>query len=98
LSLADSTKDTITLDYVLTRIGVEREREFLVESLKKWLGEDALSQPGANELGSVSSRVINEFQDHVQKKYGGAKGYCKNVLGLKDEDISAIVKNLTTQP
>jgi Tyrosine phosphatase family len=90
----ESPRDVIALDYVLTRIGVERERESLNESLKKWLGEDAMDQPGVFEMGTVSFPIINKFQDHFQQKYGGAKGYSKDMLGFDDNDLSIICNNI----
>ena len=93
-SLIDTPPDLISMDYLLTRIGIEREREVLNKSLEKWLGADAMNQPGVFELGSVSARVINEFQDHFREKYGGAKGYCRDVLGFDDKDLSIICKNI----
>ena len=90
----DTPPDVISLDYLLTRIGIEREREFLQKGLEKWLGEDAMNVPGVREMGSVTVRVITEFQDHLREKYGGAKGYCTAVLGFDDNDLSIICNNI----
>jgi protein tyrosine/serine phosphatase len=97
MNLVDAPKEVASFDYLLTRIGIERERDFLNESLKKWLGEDAMSQPGVAELGSVSPRVAKEFQELFHEKYGGAIGYCKSVLGFSDHDIDLIRKNIARQ-
>jgi len=92
--LVETPRESTSLDYLLTRVGIERDREFLNEGLKKWLGEDAMDQPGVFELSSVNPRVVDEFQDHLEKKYGGAKGYCTEVLGFDDNDISLICNNI----
>jgi hypothetical protein len=94
LQLVGATKETITLDYMLTRVGIEREREFLNESLRNWLGDDAMNQPGVFQMGSITPRVADEFQDQLAEKRGGAKGYLKKVLGLGAEDIAVIADNI----
>jgi protein tyrosine/serine phosphatase len=97
LDLVGTPKDAIALDYLLSRIGIEREREFLRESLRQWLGDDAMSHPGVAELGSVSPRVADHWQQHLAEKYGGSRGYCKDVLGFNDDEIDVICKNIKRQ-
>lgn len=94
LNIAGTPKETITFDYTLTRVGIEREREFLIQNLKNWLGEDVMDQPGVLGLSSISKRVGDGFQERLEAEYGGVEGYCKNRLGFTDEDLVLIRKNL----
>ena len=98
-SLTGTPVDTIAEDYILTRIGIEKERELLQGNLKKWLGDDAMSQPGVLQLGSVSMDVMRKFMVFLDEEYGGGAGYCRDHLGLSEQDVAKIVRNIAlSQP
>jgi len=94
LSFTGHTFEDIANDYQLTRIGVEAERGMLTKGLTMWLGEDAMEQKGVFELSSTSTNVMMGFLKFVDEKYGGAVGYCKNILGFTDGDLEKIRQNV----
>jgi hypothetical protein len=95
LAIAGQSPEDIANDYVLTRIGIETERAMLTESLKQWLGEDAMEQDGVLELSSISTTFMTGFLDLMGERYGGPIGYCKSVLGFTDEDLDIIRFNIS---
>jgi hypothetical protein len=94
LTLAGHTPEEIANDYLLSRIGVESQRVMLTESLKQWLGEDAMEQDGVLELSSNSGEVMIGFLKFMDEKYSGPIGYCRDVLGFSEVDLEAVRKNI----
>lgn len=95
LTIAGQSPEEIANDYLLTRIGVETERAMLTESLKSWLGEDAMEQVGVLELSSTTTAIMIGFLESMGDKYGGPVGYCKSVLGFTDVDLEIIRANIS---
>ena len=80
---------------MLTRIGVEPQRELLTKALMKFLPPGfSYDTPGFHEMSSVKKEYMYAFLDVLQKDYGGVEGYCKNKLGLSEEEIEAVKKRL----
>ncbi|KAF2420563.1 hypothetical protein EJ08DRAFT_24944 [Tothia fuscella] len=94
LSLAGQTREVIAYDYILTRIGIESEREMLTENLKVWLGDDAMEQDGVFELSSSNAANMLAFLKFMDEKYGGPVGWCRSILGFGDEDLDVIRRNI----
>jgi len=94
LSLVECPIQRIGEDYNLTRIGTEKEREFLVKSLLAWFGEDWIKRPGPKELGSTSPEIMITFVKHLDAEYGGTAGYIHNVLGLPVGSAEKIKANI----
>jgi len=92
--LVETPTEVIAEDYVLSRIGVEKERKILTENLKKWLGEEAMNQPGVLELASVSLKVMEAFIVTLHRRFGGAKGYLVDGLGFSEREVETIIRNI----
>jgi len=79
---------------VLSRIGIETGRLALLEGLREWLGEDALEQEGVLELASTKAEFMLVFLRFMDGKYGGPVGYCRDILGLTEEDLVRVRGNI----
>ncbi|KIW05280.1 uncharacterized protein PV09_03808 [Verruconis gallopava] len=92
--LVEHDVDLIGYDYSLTRIGVEPEREMLTAVLKNWLGDDAMRQPGIINLGSTNPGIAAAFVSVVQEEYGNFWNYCRQEMGLTEDDLKQVVRNI----
>ncbi|CAK5275325.1 unnamed protein product [Mycena citricolor] len=93
LKLAGVDNQAIAHDYALTRIGREPAREMIMERLSKEPLFASNSEAAMN-MFTCRSVTMSAFLDLLDAKYSGAEGYCKNIVGLSDEDISVIRQNL----
>ncbi|KAF4334511.1 tyrosine phosphatase [Fusarium beomiforme] len=93
LSLAGANRDTIALDYLLTRVGSEPVRKSLIGHVVDSLGTD-LDTPGVHNLCSLRRTSWDAFMYDLQVKFGGVEGYIINKLDLTPEDVETIKKNL----
>ena len=67
--------------------------------------QKVFDEPGFEEMCSTKGATILAFLDSLNEKYGsygngkyaGAKGYLTRELGLTDEDLEKIRKNLATK-
>ncbi|KAF2674173.1 hypothetical protein BT63DRAFT_366642 [Microthyrium microscopicum] len=101
-NLTDCPVHVIAEDYMLTRLGTERDRELLIKNLKAWLGENAYDQPGVLQLGSVNMKTMEEFNKSLNLQYGdgkrnGARGWLQGELDFSPEEVDQIVKNISVE-
>ena len=87
LSLAGAPTSLIAYDYTLTRVGVEPNREMLLQMLKLWNKEWTAETPGMSEFVQVRGKFMLGFLDAVQEKWGGVEGYVVEVLGIGKEGV-----------
>jgi hypothetical protein len=57
---------------------------------KEGQGGFDLSSPGLREALGTNAAVMVDFIDHLQRKYGGAKGYMMGQLGFSEEEVGQI--------
>ncbi|KAF2035522.1 hypothetical protein EK21DRAFT_84573 [Setomelanomma holmii] len=90
LSLAGASRELIAYDYTLTRIGVEPRREVLLQMLKLWNKEWTNETPGIREFVQVKGEYILAFLDAVAERYGGVRGYVRDVLVFEEDEVVAM--------
>lgn len=95
MSLANASSDTISLDYLLTRVGSEPRRERLMAHALKETG-CIDSDPGFCNLCNLHENSWGAFVQEVQSKYDSFEGYAMQRLGFSMEDIIEIRGNLCT--
>jgi len=93
LSLAGVDDETIAVDYELTRIGREPDRE---KVLKRLAQEPIFADNKDAALNMLTSRreTMLAFLNLLRQKYGGAEGYAEQFCQLSPEDIQSIRRNL----
>ncbi|KAH8730194.1 protein-tyrosine phosphatase-like protein [Phaeosphaeriaceae sp. PMI808] len=94
LSLAGAPRSLIAYDYVLTRVGIEPNREPLLQMLKLWNKEWTQETPGMSEYIQTKGEFILALFDVVDRKYGSVEGYVRDFLGFNGEDIISIKRLL----
>jgi protein tyrosine/serine phosphatase len=106
LSLVGSSREEIAHDYMLTRIGIEGMREFLLKSLVTHLGrevsEDTFLEPGMLALCGIDERNILEMLAAMDGRWGGegvsgVEGYLVKVLGFGKKDVDKIKLRLRAE-
>ncbi|KAH0337831.1 tyrosine protein phosphatase 5, partial [Aureobasidium melanogenum] len=85
--------DTVAKEYSLTDTGLQHMVPLFTERLLK---NPALkgSAEGIKEMISAQPDKMMATIDMIQRVYGSAEGYVKDVVGLNDEQIAQIRKNL----
>ena len=97
LVLAGADPDTVSLDWLLSRIGTEPAREQLLAFVSKAAGVDAAGNPiGFHNIASLRDVCWKAFLAELENKYGGFAGWVTKVLGFSDDDLKVIAKNLCT--
>ncbi|KAK8048901.1 tyrosine phosphatase [Apiospora phragmitis] len=96
LALAGASPDTITLDYLLSRIGTEPVRKHLVAFAMAETHAKSEDQPGFLNLCSLTAASWNAFVNGVQREYGGFEKFVTEKLGFSAEDVATIKRNLTS--
>ncbi|KAK7952109.1 uncharacterized protein PG986_007837 [Apiospora aurea] len=94
LTLAGSSPDTVTLDYLLSRIGTEPVRKQLIAFAMAGTHAKSEDQPGFLNLCSLTAASWNAFVNGVQRDYGGFEKFVTQKLGFSAEDVTTIKKNL----
>ncbi|KAJ7587133.1 tyrosine phosphatase family-domain-containing protein [Mycena floridula] len=89
LKIAGVSDDDVAEDYALTRIGREPERFVMMERISKESDREA-----ASAMFECRHETMLGFLAVLQEKYGGAEGYAKVVLGLSDDDLAIIRRNV----
>ena len=109
LALVGASKEEIAHDYSLTRVGVDPFRTHLLGVLLKMLGmseDDALKEPGFEELCGAKGQIILAFLGWMDEKWGagakvsagaeypGVEGYLTEELHFTAEEVNKIRSNL----
>lgn len=92
--MAGASDAVIAADYALTRIGIEPQREFLLQFLMKANPQWTEDTPGAQEFFAIRETYMLAFLDAVRKEYGGMEEYAKSRLGFNEEDVTKIRNRL----
>ncbi|KAI4861420.1 protein-tyrosine phosphatase-like protein [Hypoxylon rubiginosum] len=95
LALAGASREAITLDYLLSRIGTEPVRLMLLQFAVAGTKATSQEQPGFYNLVSLRTSSWNAFVDGVQEEYGGFEQFVAGKLGFSKEDMAKIKTNLT---
>ncbi|KAK8056931.1 Tyrosine-protein phosphatase [Apiospora rasikravindrae] len=90
LALAGASPDTITLDYLLSRIGTEPVRKQLIAFAMAGTHAKSEDQPGFLNLCSLTAASWNAFVNGVQRDYGGFEKFVTDKLGFPAEDVATI--------
>ncbi|KAK8139723.1 hypothetical protein PG984_000846 [Apiospora sp. TS-2023a] len=96
LALAGASPDTITLDYLLSRIGTEPVRKHLIAFAMAGSHAKSQDQPGFLNLCSLTAASWNAFVNGVQRDYGGFEKFVTDKLGFSAHDVITIKKNLAS--
>jgi len=93
LKLAGVDDEHIANDYALTRIGREPIRETIMNRLAM---EPLFASNSEAALNMFTCRheTMMAFLPLMQERYGGVAAYCKQTLGLSNEDILRIQSNI----
>ncbi|THC96628.1 hypothetical protein EYZ11_003878 [Aspergillus tanneri] len=91
LRLVDASDEEITLDYMLSRVGVEPVRAVLLGILKGDVGESAAA--GILGLSSFRPGAITAFLESVERDFGSVQGYLAD-LGFSSDDVEKIRANM----
>lgn len=98
LTLAGADPDTVSLDFLLSRIGTEPAREQLLAFAKRESRVKSVDDPGFLNLASLRAVCWDAFLSALDRKYGGFHGYVTKKLGFSEDDLGVIVKNLGASP
>jgi len=93
LKLAGVKDELIADDYSLSRVGREPVRAMVMARLSK---EPLFASDNQAALNMLTSRheTMTAFLSLLQEKYGGVQEYVKHYIGLSEDDINIIQKNL----
>ncbi|KIM46439.1 hypothetical protein M413DRAFT_17086 [Hebeloma cylindrosporum] len=93
LKLAGVEDELISRDYALTRVGREPAREKIMARLSK---EPLFASNNEAALNMFTCRheTMQAFLEHFDEKYGGVDEYVRRYVGLSDEEIAIIKRNL----
>jgi len=93
LLLAGVSKDAISADYALTRIGREPMRPLVLSRLAR---EPIFASDPTAAHNMLSSReeTMQAFIIMLDERYGGVEEYVRHMCGLTDQDIATIRQNL----
>lgn len=96
LLLAGVDKEKIAEEYSLTNAGLEHLRPLFIERLLK---NPTLEGNEAGVQNMVSSKKENMLAsiDMIDAKFGGARGYLRDVCKLQDEEIESLRRNLVAK-
>jgi protein tyrosine/serine phosphatase len=97
LSLAGASKETVALDYMLSRIGTEPAREQLIAFALKGSMAENTDAPGFHNLCNLRVSCWEAFVKTVESEYGGFEGYVTRTLGFSEDDVAKIKANLVLQ-
>lgn len=92
--LAGTPDDVAVHDYMLSRIGIEPAREKLIQYALLFSGATDVETPGFLNLVELKPEYWAAFLEGLNEEYGGWDGYVTKGLGLSEEDLDTIKKNL----
>ncbi|TDZ46129.1 Tyrosine-protein phosphatase [Colletotrichum trifolii] len=96
-SLAGATSETLVLDYMITRIGSEPLRDFLLQRGMRDHGvESGLDDDVFYNLCNLKISTWELFMRTISDKYGGFEGYVTGKLGFTESEVDQIKKNLVS--
>lgn len=95
MKLAGVEDEVIAEDYIITRVGIEPQRDMLTEILRAFYGGLPIDTPGFKGLCSVKAEFMREFLVKLEEKWGGAEGYVEKELGLSKEEIEKVKTNIS---
>jgi hypothetical protein len=93
-ALAGADRDTIVLDFLLSRIGTEPAREQLMQFALKGSMAEGMDAPGFANLANLRAVCWEAFVATVETDYGGWDAYVTRTLGFSTEDLAVIKRNL----
>ena len=82
---------------MLSRIGIEPAREQLVGFALKSLNITDPETPGFYNLVDLRTEFWDAFLDGLNEEFGGLVGCVGERLGLSEEDLAKVKKNLQTK-
>ncbi|KAL2190841.1 hypothetical protein L209DRAFT_747187 [Thermothelomyces heterothallicus CBS 203.75] len=94
LSLAGAGAETIALDYLLSRIGIEPAKEQLLAYVTKGPMAVNMDARGFRNMANLKLGCWEAFVKAVDAEYGGFEGYVRGPLGFSEEDVAKIKNNL----
>ncbi|KAK4248817.1 protein-tyrosine phosphatase-like protein [Corynascus novoguineensis] len=94
LSLAGASGETIALDYMLSRIGIEPAKDQLLAYVTKGPMAASLDSPGFRNMANLRLSCWEAFVRAVDAEYGGFEGYVRATLGFSEEEVAKIKNNL----
>ncbi|KAF4334343.1 Tyrosine phosphatase [Fusarium beomiforme] len=92
-TLAGTKQNDIILDYMLSWIGIEPDRERLLEFILANIDGKDTEEPGFWNMVSLRPSLWNALVQGVEAEYGGLDGYVKGP-GFSAKDLETIKKNL----
>lgn len=97
-ALAGATPEDVLFDYMLSRVGIETQRERLLSVIMAGVGThfDGPDDPGLYNLSSLRPQFWTAFIDGLNEKYGGWDAYVTSEegLGFSQADLETIKRNL----
>jgi protein tyrosine/serine phosphatase len=95
LTLLGVPRTVICQEYQLTETGLAHRRPFLLEKLMaSGAFEGEQGREAALRMSGSRAESMQRTLEMIDKRWGGAEGYVKEVCGLSDSDIAALRKNL----
>ncbi|KXT17426.1 hypothetical protein AC579_5721 [Pseudocercospora musae] len=95
LSLAGADVEDIQRDYMLTRVGVEPVREFLLGKILQRREKMDLDSAKAMAALDFPPNAMKKLLHTVDKKYGGVEDYVRYELGFDKHEVEAMKTNLS---
>lgn len=92
--LAGTAPEDAVRDYMLSRIGIEPARDKLMQFAMGSVGITDPETPGFYNLVELKPEYWAAFLEALDEEYGGWDGYVIKCLGISEEDLSTIKKNL----
>ncbi|KAK4104061.1 hypothetical protein N658DRAFT_465940 [Parathielavia hyrcaniae] len=98
LSLAGASKETMVLDFMLSRPGIEPVKEQLLAFALHGSMAASPDAPGFHNLVNLRISSWKAFVEAVEAEYGGFEKYVTGTLGFSEGDVATIRRNLVKQP
>ncbi|KOS20311.1 Tyrosine-protein phosphatase [Escovopsis weberi] len=92
--LAGTRPDVAARDYMLSRIGTEPARDMLVKYALASTGAAGFHTPGFVNLVDLRPAYWAAFLACLEARFGGWDGYVTSALGLSEEDLEVIKRNI----
>lgn len=96
LTLAGASSDITSLDYMLSRIGIEPVRKILLQHALAGLEVESVEASGFYNFSQLREESWEAFVTGVQREYGGLERFVTDKLEISKEDLARIKANLRT--